>query len=257
MKNLLKKLLLTASIFLGVLMFDSCSVENVTEIKTELVLNDSTENTELFVVNNTDDTVNVWLTLGIYTDSLKNYFVQNVSGIFGITDSGAVGTFALAPNDTLAYTSVLALSGNLCFGGPPLNCSTMDFPYATNIFEFCLNNNFGLNPQESVEISCIAGVNSYLVGNLIGNNWQVTEGIDTVRVFRNANFGENSGLCGVFPTGCTNCTNQAGAPICTPALPFDKPNDKPICIIQRPAVGSGGQVICTFSGFTPVICKSK
>jgi hypothetical protein len=237
--------MLAVFMFLVVIANPSCSKQQC----------QTTENTELLVVNNTSDTVVTWLTLSVYTDTLKNYFVQNVFGIFGIADSGATGTFTLLPNDTLSYTSTLALSGNLCFGGPPLNCSSAQFPYATNIFEFCLNNDFGTAPQESVEISCVAGVNSYLIGRLVGNYWTVTQGIDTVRTFKNDLFGHNTGLYGVFPTGCTNCTNQAGAPVCSPALPFDKPNDKPICIIQRPAIGSGGQVYCIFDGFTPNICK--
>ena len=223
--------------------------------KTEIAITDTIENTELLLVNNTYDTIRSWLTLSIYTDTLKNYFVQNVIGIFGIPDSGSSGNFMLLPKDTLSYTSLLGLSGNLCFGGPPLNCPNKHFPYATNIFEFCLNNNFGVNPQESVEISCVAGVNSYLIGKLTGPNWIVTTGIDTVTVFRNASYGNNTGLYGVFPTGCTNCTNREGAPACQDSLRPDQPNTQPICIIQRPAVGSGGAVVCLFNGFTPYICE--
>jgi hypothetical protein len=223
--------------------------------KAAINVNPPLQNTTLMVTNTSVDTVQVWLTLSIYTDSLSNYFVQNVNAIYGIIDSGAAGSFNLAPGDTLSYTSPLALSGNLCFGGQAVNCPTTQFPYATNIFEFCLNNNFGIAPQESVEISCIAGVNSFLIGNLKGPNWIVTTGIDTVRVFKNGTIGNNSGRYGVFPTGCTNCTNTAGAPTCTPSVLMDIPNDNTICIIQRPAAQIGGTVICTFAGFTPLICK--
>lgn len=257
MKNKITKIIIIGIIlltgYLGIKELTSPAAEK----PTTAAIVDSTTNTTLLVVNNTTDTVNVWLTLGVYTDSLKNYYLQNVNGVFGILDSGAVGIFAVLPNDTLSYTSTLGLSGNLCFGGPAINCPNTQWPTATNIFEFCLNNNFGLNPQESVEISCIAGVNAFLAGRLIGDNWIVTQGIDTVRTFKNDIVGHNSGLYGVFPTGCTNCTNQQGAPTCTPAIAFDTPNNFPICIIQRPAIGSGGTVICIFNGFTPVICDKS
>ncbi len=244
-------LILMAGMTMGT--FEACT--SVCEEEQIELINQAPQNTELMVTNTTKDTVTAWLTLNIYTDTLDNYFVQNVQSIFGIADSGAAGSFKLAPGDTLTYVSPLALAGNLCFGGQPVNCSNSQFPYGTNIFEFCLNNNFGVNPQESVEISCIAGVNSFLIGNLLGPNWIVTTGIDTVRVFKNGMLGQNTGRCGVFPTGCTNCTNQQGAPTCTPAIPFDRVNDKPICIIQRSANQSGGSVICTFNGYAPVICK--
>lgn len=211
----------------------------------------ATPSTALCVTNQTDDTVLVWLTLSVYGDTMGPYYVQDVQGIFGIPNSGSIGSFLLAPNDTLCYQSTLALSGNLCFGGQPVNCPSTQFPTATNIFEFTLNNNAcGEYQQESVEISCVAGVNSYLKGRLLGDGWIVTTNIDTVRYFANDTLGNNRNRYGVFPTGCTNCTNQQGAPSCSPALTFEAPNDQPICIIQRPANLSGGSVICTFNGFT-------
>lgn len=213
---------------------------------------ETTGYTTLVLTNNTNDTISTWLTLSGYTDTLKNYYVQNVNGIFGITDSGLVGNFKLLPQDTLTYQSTMALSGNICFGGQPINCPNTQFPTGLNIFEFTINNRaIDTLGSESVEISCVNGVNSWIVGNLVGNGWEVTKGMDTIRTFKNATLGNNTGLPGVFPTGCTNCTNQQGATICTnPALPFDKPNDKPICIISRPSTIKGGFVICTFNGFT-------
>jgi len=207
-------------------------------------------NTTLYVVNQSTDTVEVWLTLSQYSGSLKNYFVQDVKGIFGIKTIGSSGMFILAPNDTVSYQSLLALSGNICFGGQAINCPTTDYPTGTNIFEFCLNNNFGVAPQESVEISCVSGVNSFISGELSNYNWIVTTGIDSIQNFNNGALGNNSNRYGVFPTGCTNCTNQQGAPICNPSLPFDAPNTIPICIIQRPANLLGGSVFCKFTGFT-------
>lgn len=212
---------------------------------------DSLSETTLCVTNQTDDTVDVWLTISIFTDTLKNYYVQDVNGIFGITTSGGSGTFVLAPGDSVFYKSELAFSGNLCFGGPALNCPTDLFPTGTNIFEFTINNQaIGKYPQESVEISCVAGVNSYLSGKLSQQNWIVTTGIDSIQHFHNDTLGNNRNRYGVFPTGCTNCTNQSGAPVCVDPLTFEAPNELPICIIQRPANLSGGMIYCTFHGFT-------
>lgn len=253
MKTKINSLLLGALLLVTAFLSPGCSFFTEEESQVQIVLTDSlqTENTTLAVTNQSTDTVIVWLTLSVYTDTMANYYVQNVNSIFGITGSGAVGSFNLAPGDTLYYTSELAISGNLCFGTQALNCPSTQYPEGTNIFEFCLNNNAtGVMQQESTEISCISGVHSFLIGNLIGDNWIVTTGLDTVRHFRNAILGSNSNIPGVFPTGCTNCTNQDGAQVCVPALQFDTPNTQPICIIQRPANENGGLVICTFKGFT-------
>lgn len=207
------------------------------------------QGTSLCVVNNTSDTIDAFLTLSVYTDTMAKYYIQNVNGIFGMDTTGTVGMFTIMPNDTVIYLNdTMALSGNICFGGQPTNCPTSIFPKGTNIFEFTINNQkCGLYQQESVEISCVAGVNSYMVGNLKGTGWIVTTGIDTVTTFSNNTLGNNTGRVGVFPTGCTNCTNHKGAPTCTQ---LEKPNDKPICIIQRPAIGAYGVLICTFNGYT-------
>ena len=93
------------------------------------------KSTELLVVNETTDSVVVYLTLGADTN-----YVTNVNGIYGITTTGLQGFFILAPHDTVSYTSQpKGFSGNLSFNTPPLNCSTKQIPTGINIFEFALN----------------------------------------------------------------------------------------------------------------------
>lgn len=205
----------------------------------------------LFVANESLDTVDVWLTLSVFNDSVTaSKYIQQVDGIFGMTGSEPFGSFKLPPGDTLSYTPDKAISGNLCFGTQPLNCPNPKWPRATNIFEFALNNNLAPASQETVEISCVAGVNCIMEGFLVGPGWTVTTGIDTVRTFINGPFGNNRNRYGVFPTGCTDCTDQNGAPLCDPLVPFEKPNKNKICLLQRPASIGGGEIYCTFKNFT-------
>lgn len=205
----------------------------------------------LSVSNASLDTVDVWLTLSVFEDSTTaSKYVQQVDGIFGMTGSEPFGSFKVAPGDTLSYTPGKAISGNLCFGTQPLNCPNDLWPHATNIFEFALNNNLAPASQETVEISCVSGVNSLMEGYLVGPGWTVTTGIDTVRRFENGPFGDNRKRYGVFPTGCTDCTDQDGAPSCAFPLPFEKPNTSKICLLQRPATIGGGKVYCTFKNYT-------
>lgn len=210
-----------------------------------------TESTSLVVINESVDPVVVWLTLSVFTDSTTaSKYVQQVDGIFGMTGTNPFGSFTLDPGDTLSYTPIKAISGNLCFGTQPMNCPTKETPKGTNIFEFALNNDLAPASQETVDISCVGGVNSLLEGFLVGSGWNVTTKIDTVRTFLNGPFGDNRNRYGVFPTGCTGCTDQVGATLCDPLVPFEKPNTTKICLFQRPATIGGGQVYCTFKNFT-------
>lgn len=97
----------------------SCTV-SVQEEETISVTPDSL-NTTLAVYNGGQDSVLVYLTLGGGDDST---FVQNVNGIFGITQSGLVGSFYLQAGDTVFYQSSLKLSGNIGFGSQGVNCFT-------------------------------------------------------------------------------------------------------------------------------------
>ena len=130
----------------------------------------------------------------------------------------------------------------------PNNCPVNEFPYGNNIFEFTLNNAFGITAsQETVEISCVAGVNSLMSSNLTGGgNWTATTGIDSVTSFHNDSLYKNTGLIGVFPYGCDDCTASVSPP-CDSIKPYAEPQTKPICVISRSSKNNGGTVYLIFN----------
>lgn len=204
-------------------------------------------NTELFVVNQTKDSVLVYLTLGADTN-----FVTNVNGIFGITATGLQGSFILAPNDTVSYQSAgKGFGGNITFGTPPVNCpDTNLFPFGINLFEFSLNDSFaGTNhAQETVDISCVSGVNSKITCNLSDADWN--DGDSTgIQTFENSFLYDNVFRIGVFPFGCDSCTVIKNPPVCTGHKPFSQPQKKSICNIQRDAGKKWGKVYVQFGGY--------
>lgn len=228
----------------------SCS----TEIKEELVIevNDTLEvvtNTQLTLVNNTKDSLLVYLTLSGYPAS-DTVHVKNVYGIFGITDSGLVGSFYIPAKDSVSYVSDLEFSANVSFGSQPLNCSTTAWPTGVNPFEFNLNCG-----QESIDISAMGGVNCLLSVDLVGGpQWQASPSYPDVRYFYNDSMYHNSELIGVYPYGCTNCTNTDGKQACQ--TPNEQPNTKPICTPTRAKDARGGNVRVSFLGYTNTqICK--
>ena len=200
-------------------------------------------NTELVLVNDTRDTVLVYLTLSGYPSG-DSVHVQDVHGIFGCEQTGLVGSFNMYPGDTLGYTSYKWFSGNVSFGGQPINCPTAEFPTGVNLFEFNLNCG-----QESIDISAVGGVNSMMEVDLYdGPNWEATTAHPDVRHFYNDSMWHNTGLVGVFPYGCTNCVNTEGKQACQ--TPSEKPNNNNICNPTRAAGVRGGIVMVTFKGFT-------
>jgi hypothetical protein len=154
----------------------------------------------------------------------------------------------LQPNETRKYRSPkFAISGNLAFGTPPLNCATKQYPKGINLFEFCLNNDFGKYSQETIDISCVSGVNACIAVNVSDNNWWS----DTITTaFSNDTLYANTNRIGVFPYGCDVCTGSSKPPVCPGHLPYEKGSKDARCQVQRPAVDKGGVVNVFFKGFT-------
>jgi len=201
-------------------------------------------NTEFQIVNTTQDSVYVYLTLSGYPAADSTKFVQDVNGIFGCTQTGLNGMFWLYANDTVSYTSVKGFSGNISFGVAPMNCPTEAWPTGMNLFEFNLN-----EPQESIDISCMAGVNCILICDLIGGPaWPASNLFPNPRVLKNDTMGANTDRVGVYPYGCTNCTNTQGKQSCQ--TPSETPNTSPICNPTRAAGERGGLVRVKFDGYT-------
>lgn len=225
-------------VFAFILVIVSCTTVQEEEI---VVGNADSLNTTLAVYNGGKDSVQVYLTLGGGYDST---FVQDVNGIFGITDSGLVGTFYLQPGDTVFYQSSLKLSGNIGFGSQGVNCFTSQWPTGVNIFEFNLNEN-----QESMDISAMGGVNCIMVvQNIGGPMWAATPSFPDVRLYSNDTMWKNTNKLGVFPYGCTTCTDTTGKQSCQ--TPNETPDSTRICNPTRAAGYRGGLVLLTFKGYT-------
>lgn len=209
---------------------------------------DST-NTEMRVVNETSDSVLMYLTLSGYPAPQDTLYVQNVNGIFGCTQTGLQGSYYLKAGDSVSYTSSLYFSGNISFGVTPMNCPDSTWKTGMNLFEFNLN-----EPQESIDISCMAGVNSIMRVDLIGGPaWPANIYADP-RVLQNDSMYKNTGRVGVYPYGCTDCTDTNGRQACQ--TPSETPNVNPICNPTRAKGDKGGIVRVAFKGYTNwQICK--
>ena len=195
--------------------------------------------TQLKIFNSTPNPVTVWITLGATKGCL-----QNVKDIPFITfGSGLQGSFVLKGNDsTIAYAPLgMGWNGNISFETPPINCATTQFPNGVNIFEFIINNAFQPgNPQETIDISCVAGVNCGIGVITSGSKWNASTMYSNVKYFANGNKKHNSGRVGVYPFGCDVCTASQSPPPCDKS---DKDKQKfPICNVQRNASNNGGVI---------------
>jgi hypothetical protein len=216
--------------------------------------------TTLAVTNSNAAGVTVFLTLGavvgcvasiddvppIMSPALPIDKVNDLQGSF-ILKSGASVSF-LPPVG-------VGISGNFAFGTPPLNCATPQCPSGVNVAEFMLNNGFQTGiPQESIDISAVAGVNALLEFSMTGGGaWNAGSTQPNVASFQNNKIGDNVGQVGVFPYGCDVCTGSANPPQCAappagaPSPPV--PQTESICLVQRDASQAGGTVLVTFNSF--------
>jgi len=203
----------------------------------------SNEPTTVQITNSNSDSVLVFLRLGVADTS----WVHDVNGIFGIYSSVTTqGSFWLQHNDTLSYTSAKPIQGNISFWHEPNNCPYPDS--AITLYEFTLNNlGTVTNAQETVDISCVAGVSS--IGSItMQDNGQWTDNFHSYPItkIQNLTLYNNSNIPGVFPYGCTNCVNHDGAPDCEGHPKYAKKNTHNICNVQRNATKSGGIVTITY-----------
>lgn len=204
--------------------------------------------TQLTISSVAKKDVEVFVTLGAAPGCLND-----VSKIPFITKrySALMGSFILKPRSrTQAYAPKrLGFCANLSFGTPPLNCPTPSFPNGVNLFEFILNNAFqGANAQETVDISCVAGVNCVIGAYLGGKVWNAGPTKPKVTGIENGPISTNTGRVGVYPVGCDVCTGSQNPPSCPKPLPKETPQSAAICNVQRNAANSGGIVEVRFFG---------
>jgi hypothetical protein len=244
MKKLISAMLLTLGVW-------SC-----TEIKEEVFINElEPSDTKMVIYNHSKDSVLVYVTLGATPGC-----IQNVSLIPFITDTiqgqrGLQGTFVLAPGDsTIAYApDSLGYNGVISFNHAPDNCPAPSYTNGLNQFEFILNNFFqGPGAQETIDISCVHGVNCVIRVNLTGkNDWNAGPSIVSVQSFANTMNKNQIGIAGVYPFGCDTCTGSKTPPSC---IPLPQPHQREaICNVQRDAVMSGGLVKVIYLGKVEIL----
>ena len=127
------------------------------------------------------------------------------------------------------------ISGNFAFGSPPLNCPTGQ--------QFSRVRRAG-NDRHQL---CRRGQCSDAFSMSGGGRWNAGSSQPAVSQFASKPLKQNTGLVGVFPRGCDNCTSRANPP--QPA--YEDCQSQPVCKVQRDATNSGGDVEEIFLAFLP------
>lgn len=227
-----------------------------TEVKVEMAADSGAAITEMVIENRDTADVVVYMTLGGGYDTSK--WIQNVKGIFGIKDSGLVGRFVLKGGERRMYHSLgKAISGQFCFNGQAYQCLADSQYTGSTLTEFCLNNSGTVeNAQETVDISCVAGVSYLAEINMCGGGiWTANyTGYDTIVQVKNDIFGRNANRAGVYPVGCDDCDSSVAPPKCVIGK-GELPSKHAICQVQRNASKSGGCVTFVYISKPYVICK--
>mgnify|MGYP003651294062 CR=1 FL=1 len=231
------------TLFLAVLL-NSC----VEVVEVEVNTPSCQSQTTMQIFNHSKDTVLVYVTLGATPGC-----IQDVSLIPFITDTlqgGLQGTFTLAPNDsTIAYApDSLGYNGVISFNYAPDNCTTPSYTNGLNQFEFIINNSFQAgNPQETIDISCVHGVNCVIRVDLLTNNYfNAGPTLPKIQSFANTMNRNEIGIAGVYPFGCDTCTGSKNPPSC---ISLPQPHQtQSICNVQRNASQSGGLIKVIYLG---------
>lgn len=211
--------------------------------------------THLEVTNSSAHAVLTYITLGATPGCVQDVSLLTLSeGIVLTPLHPLMGSFELPAGVTTKITAPagLGLNGNFSFNTPPLNCPCPEFPEGVNLAEFIINNGFQPGGQETVDISCVCGANAFIEFLLSASDWSSNGGAIQVGSIANGTRYHNTGIPGVFPYGCDNCTSSDAPPACVGRHP-EYANTLPICNVQRPASSNlGGTVKVAFLGFTPV-----
>lgn len=204
--------------------------------------------TQIEVVNNSKDDVTIYVTLGATQGCL-----QDVTKIpWGIKGSGLNGSFLLKSGATAKAWAPdnMGWNGAFSFDSPPLNCPPKNYPNGINLFEFIINNGFQAgNPKETVDISCVDGVNALIGCNLSnGGQWDAGPTQPDVTSFENDDIYKNTGNVGVYPFKCDGCTESISPPDCGDGKHAATPQSDAICNVQR-TPGTDGLIVVHFNGF--------
>ncbi len=208
--------------------------------------------TTLQAHNASDSPVLVYLTLGATPGCVQDVSTLVFTPAVSLNVlAPLMGSFTLSKGQTveIAAPGDLGLNGNFSFGTPPLNCPCPEWPEGVALAEFIINNGFQPGGQETVDISCVCGANAFIQMHLSAGDWSSNGGVIQVSSFQNQTRYSNTGIVGVFPYGCDNCTSSDAPPSCV-GKQSQFANSEPICNVQRPAASNqGGTVKVSFLGW--------
>ncbi|WP_448700653.1 hypothetical protein ACFGVR_01525 [Mucilaginibacter sp. AW1-3] len=200
--------------------------------------------TKLVVANDKNTWVDVYVTFA--AQNSKNNCCAAPAGVadfsFLTKVQPLMGKFKLGPKSSQVFDPKgKCFSGNICFYiEPQCPVKGADFnrgQYGTSIAEFTLNPTKGC--YETIDISCVNGVNSFIKMIMQANGgWVYGPNNTAIDTIYNKGLKENAGLPGVYPVNCTTCTATPNAPC--PSLPLGPAQSTPICNVQRS--GNGGLV---------------
>lgn len=198
------------------------------------------------------ETVDTYITLGATPGCVQDVDKLILSGGKKITKLADLqGHFELAPEELIEISAPEGegLNGAFSFNTPPENCPTESCQMGVNLAEFIINNGFQEgNPQETIDISGVCGVNAIVKFHLEADDWATNGGAIPVKDFENGLKGDNTGRIGVYPYGCDDCTASVNPPECVGLQPQNA-NAEPICNVQRDAKSNeGGTVEVIFLG---------
>ncbi len=200
--------------------------------------------TRIKLTNNESVDVQTYITLGATAGCVQevNDLIFSDSSIT-ITRIAPLMCYFTHPKGLTTYVDApegLGFNGNVSFNTPPMNCTGSTIPEGMNLAEFIINNGFqGQNSQETIDNSCVAGANAQIRFTVSANDWATNGGTIQVRQIENKRWKENTGLVGVFPYGCDNCTSSDNPPSCVGKHP-QYANSEPICNVQRNGVTNEG-----------------
>ena len=206
--------------------------------------------TKLSVTNNTDKEVEVYVTFAAANAANKccpkPACIADFDFLTKVND--LMGKFNLGPNATQQFDpKELCFSGNVCFYIEP-QCPVKGADFnggkeGTSIAEFTLNPCTGC--EETFDISCVNGVNSYIKMTVEKDaGWYYGPNDTPVTSIANKGLQQNKGNPGVYPVNCTDCIRLVGDKPCN-CLPVGPAQTERICNIQRS--GRGGELQITLN----------
>lgn len=207
----------------------------------------STTYTNLSVTNQTDKSVPVYVTFAAKNAGNACAPTPMSPGDFNFLSpvNKLMGTFTLEAGATQLFeTNGDCFSGNICFYiEPQCPIAGADFnngEFGTSIAEFTINPNEGC--VEAIDISCVNGVNSYILMKTGKNEgWTYGPSGTSIDKIHNNALGQNAGNPGVYPVNCTDCIGLVGNAPC-PTLPVGPAQTERICNVQRSQRGGTVEV---------------